>query len=198
MTPRERMRQALFFGKPDKIPFTPGGPRESTLATWHQQGLPKEKSYMAALYEILGFHPERTKPATHPGVSFQMIPTFEEKVLEHKDGHYVVQDWMGAITEISDKFDYTYIRSAKDFVTRKWHKFPVENRKDWEDMKWRFNPRDPKRFPADFEKRCEQMRDRDYFIGIREAQCEGQVGVRVGVNGRDGVACLGHCFGQHG
>ena len=55
-----------------------------------------------------------------------MIPTFEEKVLEHKDGHYIVQDWMGAITEISDEFDYTYIRSAKDFVTRKWHRFPVQ------------------------------------------------------------------------
>jgi hypothetical protein len=59
-------------------------------------------------------------------VSFQMIPTFAEKVLEHKDGHYIVQDWMGAITEISDEFDYTYIRIARDFVTRKWHKFPVE------------------------------------------------------------------------
>ena len=166
MTPRERMREALLFGKPDKVPFTPGGPRESTLAEWHRQGLPKDKSYMGAVYEILGIQPERTKPGVSPGASFQMIPQFEEKVLEHKDGHYVVQDWMGAITEISDNFDYTYIRSAKDFVTRKWHKFPVENRKDWENMKWRFNPRDPQRFPADFQKRCEQMRDRDYFIGI--------------------------------
>ncbi|OQA30800.1 MAG: Adenylate cyclase 1 [Betaproteobacteria bacterium ADurb.Bin341] len=49
-----------------------------------------------------------------------MIPTFEEKVLEHKNGHYIVQDWMGAVTEISDKYDYTYIRNAIDFVTRRW------------------------------------------------------------------------------
>ena len=39
---------------------------------------------------------------------------------------------MGAITEISDEFDYTYIRAAKDFVTRKWHRFPVQSRQDWE------------------------------------------------------------------
>jgi uroporphyrinogen-III decarboxylase len=45
-----------------------------------------------------------------------MNPTFEEKVLEHKDGHYIVQDWMGNITEISDEYDFTYIRSAKDVV----------------------------------------------------------------------------------
>ena len=56
----------------------------------------------------------------------KMIPIFEEKVLEHRDGHYIVQDWMGAITEISDQFDYTYIRSAKDFVTRHWHSLPGE------------------------------------------------------------------------
>jgi len=30
-----------------------------------------------------------------------MIPTFAEKVLEHKDGHYFVQDWMGTVSEIS-------------------------------------------------------------------------------------------------
>ncbi len=53
-----------------------------------------------------------------------MNPMFEEKVLEHRDGHYVVQDWMGNVVEISDTFDVTYIRNAVDFVTRKWHRFP--------------------------------------------------------------------------
>lgn len=166
MTPRQRYLETLLFGKPDKIPFTPGGPRESTLAAWHHQGLPKDKNYMTALYEILGIEPERTKPVIQLGVSFQMIPKFEEKILDHKNGHYIVQDWMGAITEISDKYDYTYIRSAKDFVTRKWHKFPVENRKDWERMKWRYDPKSPGRFPPDFEQRCQQVQDRDYFLTL--------------------------------
>ena len=81
----------------------------------------------------------------------KMIPIFEEKVLEHRDGHYIVQDWMGAITEISDQFDYTYIRSAKDFVTRHWHSFPVKNRADWEEkIKWRYDPADPLRFTPEF------------------------------------------------
>ena len=34
MTPRERYVQALLFGRPDKVPFCPGLPRESTLAAW--------------------------------------------------------------------------------------------------------------------------------------------------------------------
>jgi uroporphyrinogen-III decarboxylase len=100
------------------------------------------------------------------GVSFKMIPTFEEKVLEHRDGHYIVQDWMGAITEISDRYDYTYIRSAKDFVTRKWHRFPVQNRADWENMKWRFDPEHAERFPPDFEKRTLILRDRERVLQL--------------------------------
>ena len=166
MNPRERYRETILFGKPDKIPFTPGGPRESTLKAWHEQGLSPDRSYMDVVYETLGIQPEQTRPFVYLGVSFQMIPTFEEKVLEHRDGHYVVQDWMGAITEISDTYDYTYIRSAKDFVTRKWHKFPVQSRADWENMKWRFDPRSPGRFPEDFEERCRKLRDRDYLTTI--------------------------------
>lgn len=162
MTPRERFRAALLFGKPDKVPFAPGGPRESTLAAWRQQGLPEGRGYMEALHQILGMTPERTMPQVSPGVSFQMIPTFEEKILEHRDGHYIVQDWMGAITEISDRYDYTYIRAAKDFVTRKWHRFPVQNRADWERMKQRYDPRARGRFPDDFKERCQRLQDRDY------------------------------------
>lgn len=176
MTPRERFLETLLFGKPDRIPFSPGGPRESTLAAWRQQGLPEDRNYMDAIHALVdakrtekGLPPgeyHARKPGVDLGVSFQMIPTFEEEVLEHKDGHYIVRDWMGAITEISDRYDYTYIRSARDFVTRKWHRFPVQNWEDWETMKWRFNPKDPKRFPADFEERCPKLRDRDYPLVV--------------------------------
>ena len=176
MTHRERFVETLLFGSPDKIPFQPGGPRESTRKTWHEQGLPADRDYMDAIHDLVdekraekGLPPadwRPHKPVTGPGVSFRMIPTFEEKVLEHKDGHYIVQDWMGAITEISDEFDYTYIRNAIDFVTRKWHKFPVENRDDWENMKWRFDPNNEERLPPDFDDRCATLRERDYPLVI--------------------------------
>ncbi len=176
MTPRDRFLETLLFGAPDRLPFAPGGPRESTLAAWRQQGLPEDRNPIEEVLDRIdarraekGLPPGDYRPklpVTDLGVSFQMIPTFEEKVLEHKDGHYIVQDWMGAITEISDRFDYTYIRSARDFVTRKWHRFPVQTWDDWEAMKWRFNPRDPKRFPADFDARCARLRKRDYPLVV--------------------------------
>ncbi|OPZ83929.1 MAG: Uroporphyrinogen decarboxylase (URO-D) [bacterium ADurb.Bin429] len=159
MTFRERYLETLLFGAPDRIPFMPGGPRESTLRAWRAQGLPADANWYDVLLKEIGL-PKMEGGLEWAGVSFQMIPIFEEKVLEHKDGHYIVRDWMGAITEISDEFDYTYIRAAKDFVTRKWHKFPVETREDWEAMKERFNPDTPERIPADSAERAAAARAR--------------------------------------
>lgn len=168
MTPRERYLETLLFGTPDKIPFEPGEPREKTLKRWHEEGLPARAFWFDALCEQIGI--PRTRPrmdAVQPEVNFRMIPTFEEKVLEHKDGHYIVQDWMGNITEISDEYDYTYIRNPKDFVTRKWHKFPVETRADFEAMKKRYDPNDPARYPEDFANRVRLMKERDYIVSLQ-------------------------------
>ncbi|HHV96120.1 MAG TPA: hypothetical protein GXX37_06555 [Clostridiaceae bacterium] len=166
MSERKRYIETILFGNPDRIPLQPGHPRESTLAAWYKQGLPENMNYYDALLDILGIpNPPAPKKESFP-VDFKMIPQFEEKIIEHKDGHYIVQDWMGAITEISDKYDYTYLRTAKDFVTRKWHKFPVETREDWEEMKKRYNPDEPKRLPENLDELCKKLENRDYVITI--------------------------------
>lgn len=161
MNARERFVQTLAFGHPDRIPFVPGWPRESTLAAWRQQGLPPEVNFLDHLVETLGFDSAPEAGQIGLGVDFRMIPHFDEKVLEHRDGHYVVQDWKGNICEISDTFDVTYLRQAKDFVTRRWIRCPVENRDDWEQMKARYLLDAPGRFPPDFEQRCQAAKDRD-------------------------------------
>jgi len=167
MNDRERLRETLRFGHPDKVPLEPGGPRESTLEVWHQQGLSEGAEWKTALWDILHIPAEPARHYCDLGVTFKMIPTFEERVLEHRDGHLVVQDWMGAVVEISDKYDYTYLREAKDFVTRKWHSFPVQTRTDWEEkLVWRYDPHHPERFPADFEERCRRLRDRETILRL--------------------------------
>ena len=166
MTPRQRYLQTLTFGHPDRVPFDPGWPRESTLAAWRQQGLPADADWHAFMLESLRLPPDPPHPDASVGVSFRMIPQFEERVLEHRDGHYLVQDWMGAVVEISDRYDYTYLREAKDFVTRKWHKFPVESRADWECMKERYQPNHPARFAPDFDQRCAAFREREFVVGV--------------------------------
>ncbi|MBI5726092.1 MAG: hypothetical protein HZA50_19185 [Planctomycetes bacterium] len=166
MNARERWIKTMTFANPDRIPFEPGGPRESTLARWHKEGLPEGKHYYAHLLETLGIEPQPAGKPVGLGVDFRMIPQFEEKVIEHRDGHYICQDWKGNICEISDQFDLTYLREAKDFVTRRWLRCPVENRNDWLAMKTRYDPDAPGRFPADFVRRCRQAADRDWLLSI--------------------------------
>jgi uroporphyrinogen decarboxylase len=166
VNPRERYIETLTFGTPDRIPFHPGGPRESTVAAWREQGLPEGANWHGHLMELLGIEPERTKPRVGLGVDFRMIPQFEEKVLEHRGGHYIVQDWKGNVCEISDRFDVSYLRHAKDFCTRRWIRCPVETRDDWESMKARYDINAPGRFPDDFDERCATALDRDYVLGI--------------------------------
>ena len=42
MNQRERWLETLLFGKPDRVPLSPGGRRKSTRARWHSEGLPVE------------------------------------------------------------------------------------------------------------------------------------------------------------
>ncbi|MBI3970244.1 MAG: hypothetical protein HY332_03045 [Chloroflexi bacterium] len=166
MNPRQRYVATLTFGAPDKIPLQPGGPRESTLATWRTQGLPAGANWRDHLLETLGIASEPAQPALSHDVDFRMIPQFEEKVLEHKDGHYVVQDWKGNVCEISDRYDVTYLRHAKDFVTRRWLKCPVETRDGWELMNPRYAVDAPGRFPPDFAQRAARLAVRNYPLVV--------------------------------
>ncbi len=167
MNPRERYIETLTFGTPDRIPFDPGHGRESTRKRWHAEGLPEGRNQVDYAMEILGIERDKPRrPRVDLGVDFRLRPTFEEKVLEHRDRHYVVQDWKGNVCEISDEFDVTYLRNATDFVTRRWIKCPVENRDDWEQIKSRYDINAPGRFPDDFEQRCAQATDRDWPLTI--------------------------------
>jgi len=168
MNARERFTATMTFKKPDRIPFTPGGGRESTLKAWHSQGLPEDVSdYHAYIRQLIGMAPEEIGDEPRPNLfaDTRMIPTFEEKVIERRERSLVVQDWKGNICEISDEFDVTYLRNAIDFVTRKWIKCPVESREDWRDMKRRYDADDPARFPEDFADNARKAAGRTY-VGV--------------------------------
>ena len=176
MTSAERFVAALTFGNPDKVPLLPGGPRESTRARWVREGMPAEagENMGTALHHVicneLGI--DMAEPINDTGffVDFRMKPLFEEKVLEHKNGHYVISDWMGNVVEISDQFDYTYIREAKDFVTRRWISFPVTDRESWLRMRERYDPMAPGRVPDDLPAVAKKMRS---FTGVTQINISG-------------------------
>lgn len=166
MDDRRRYLETLLFGTPDRIPFSPGGPRESTLAAWHEQGLPQGANWLAYVRERIGLDPLPTDPRPSAWIRHTMIPEFEEKVLEEHPDSLVVQDWKGNVCEISKRFDVSYLRYARDFVTRRWIRCPVENRGDWEAMKERYDPSSPGRLPDDLEELGSRLADRTYPVTV--------------------------------
>lgn len=68
LTERERFRRTLLFDRPDRVPLSPGGPRESTLAAWHRQGLPQGVDWYDYLLQTLGI-PHRPHSPTRTWAS---------------------------------------------------------------------------------------------------------------------------------
>lgn len=169
MNDRERNLSTLLFGKPDRIPLRPGGGRESTIAAWLTQGLPeceKKNTAECAYRQAGGKLPWPPAPSSTFPLKHRMIPEFEEKILEEKETSRIVQDWKGNICEIDKKYTPRYLNSASDFCTRRWIKCPVESRKDWEEMKERYNAGDKRRLPAAAAEIGRRMEARDWYAEI--------------------------------
>ncbi len=167
MSPRTRWLETVLYGQPDKIPFQPGGGRESTIRRWRQEGVPENVvNFEEYAYRQAGG--KEPWPETKEGFSVneRMIPQFEEKVLEERERTIVVQDWKGNICEISNEYKVEYLRNPIDFVTRRWISCPVETREDWEKMKKRYNPQDPSRLPGDAEARAQRLLRREHAVGF--------------------------------
>ncbi|MCX6358859.1 MAG: hypothetical protein NT029_03550 [Armatimonadetes bacterium] len=166
MTERERWLETMLFGKPDRVPWSPGGPRESTLRAWRTQGLAEGEDWYARLRGEVGLPPLVQSPRPAVWIKHTMEPIFPEVVLEERGDSRVVQDWKGNVCEISNAFDVSYLRSARDFVTRRWIRCPVEGCADWEAMKPRYDPQDPSRVPADLAQNVDALRTRDHVVGL--------------------------------
>ncbi len=169
MNARQRTLETYLFGNPDRIPLDPGWGRKSTREAWRTQGVPetvKDSELIEYAYRQAGGKLDWPKRGMGFNVNEKMIPQFEEKVIERKENSQIVQDWKGNICEIGNEFTVEYLRTAIDFVTRRWLKCPVENRADWEEMKKRYNPDDMSRYPENPTKLRKDLADRDYFLQL--------------------------------
>jgi len=165
MSGRQRYLETIRFGAPDRVPLSPGGGRQSTRARWHDEGLPRDVTNIPEhAYRVVGGKEQWPCGGRGFRVRHRMIPEFEEKVIERRGQTQIVQDWKGNICEISSAYTTEYLRNAIDFVTRRWVKCPVESRADWADMKRRYDPDDPARFPDDPAALGQSLAERDWVV----------------------------------
>lgn len=129
--------------------------------------MPYDEDWFSYLCELLGIQVEKPQaPIVDVSISFEPHPPFEERIIERRGNHLIVQDFKGATVEIEDKYDFSYLRYAKDFVTRKWHKFPVETKQDWEQMKKRFDPNSPERIDQELREKAKLVKERDWVLTL--------------------------------
>jgi len=144
MNARERFLETALFGKPDKVPLAIGGVRPATRRSWIRQGLPKNQH----VSEYLNF-----KACTLRSVN---ITSYPWEGFEWKLDLGVTQ--MGFQSDWKDGWS--------GFATRVFIEFPVKNRKDFLEMKKRYNPKDPERYPKNWSKIAKANRKRDYPLSV--------------------------------
>lgn len=165
MNQRQRVLETLLFGTPDRIPLEPGHGRKSTVETWMRQGFKGGNQTLEA-YKAAGGKLELPPGGDAFNIDFLMRPQFEEKVIERKADSQIVQDWKGNVCEIGLEFNPEYLRTAIDFVTRRWIKCPVGSRADWEDMKRRYDANDMARFPQNPAERGAKLKGRGHYVAL--------------------------------
>ncbi|MHB0939419.1 MAG: uroporphyrinogen decarboxylase family protein [Armatimonadota bacterium] len=157
MNQRERFLNSFNFGNPDRVFYQTGGPRKSTMQAWYAQGLPRlseSEDYASPpeLQQIIG-----NDYLCYSPVNANLYPAFEEKVIEENEHGRVWRDAMG-ITMFSDN------RGEKGFLTRSYLSHPVTDWESWAEMRARFNPDTPERFPANWAALVPEYAARDYPI----------------------------------
>lgn len=174
MDSRERFRRTMHFQKVDHPPFCEFlGFWEEAVNRWYLEGLPtwvtvswsgpseylgtgvsgsRSVSGVSALTDYLGLEKRE-----RPSIDFGPIPRFPRKTLEETERSYVEVDEAG-IRRMVMKTGST----IPGFLEH-----PVKTREDFENIKKRFNPRDPRRYPKVWsEELIEQYKGVSVPVGI--------------------------------
>jgi len=162
MTPRERYKAVIHFRKPDVLPWCESFYDEAILK-WFRQGLPADEltiiewemsrggTLLVNWPTVRGFNPytyfgcQSFSGCVVP-VDVGPIPRFKLRVLRENDRYTELLTESGAVAKRFRKAEYTWY-SMPMFI-----EFPVRDRESWEEYKKRLNPKDPRRYPKDWEK----------------------------------------------
>jgi uroporphyrinogen decarboxylase len=142
MTPHQRFLAHLRCQPLDRPPLLESGLWAATVERWMaESGLSRE--------EVLAWQRECDAHAD-AFVDFSMQPPFEERVLAEDEQTVTRTDRMG---QVYREFKDNPERSMPEFLD-----FPVKTRRDWEQVKRRFDPTLPERYPADWAERLTRWR----------------------------------------
>lgn len=141
MRPNERFLACMHFEAVDHVPLWEWEPWPSTLRRWQREALGQGNpapQYAECENKVMC------------GVDLWMLPRYKEQVLA-EDELYVTKRTDRGVVQRTPK--------SPDVMTMPEHvEYPVKTRADWEALKKRFDPADPRRVPSNWPERCERWR----------------------------------------
>ena len=158
MTPRERFRATMRFETPDRLPWYEW-PYDEVVYSWIKEGLPIDeiRSYRQTP-EVQGALTYSTERATLDVSRYFGFESFSPEDLTVIIDQSPIPRFYCKILEEADRF--TLLRSV-DGTTKKifkgetfsmpmWVDWPVKTMQDWEELKKRLDPKDPRRYPKEW------------------------------------------------
>ncbi|NUQ01871.1 MAG: hypothetical protein HUU35_18660 [Armatimonadetes bacterium] len=154
MTPLERFDAMMEYQPLDRLPNWELGAWPQARQRWADEGLAAERregDWFSGL-PALGMDPKIFAP-----IDFHLRPPFAREVLEEDERHEVVRNHKGVVTRALKTGAVGGGRACMDQYLR----FPVENLADFEQLRQRFDPHTPGRYPDNWDALVAAWRQRD-------------------------------------
>lgn len=152
MNVRERLLGTLNYEPVDRVPDFEFGYWKECFDVWRPYGFPEGIDSHWDAERYFGFEYYMDFP-----IKTGLHPLFEEKVLEIKGDHRIVQAADGVISETS----------ISGVSIPKYLKFAIETRADWEKFRdEHLNPDAPGRIPENLDEVVAQFKNRDFPLRV--------------------------------
>jgi len=155
MTMRERFVGCLSFEPIDRVPNHELGIWGQTHDRWLTEGMPQSAIREGWFDGVEYFGLDRRE---FINIGLGMIPGFEAEVLQETDRYVIARNYEGIVTKALKQGTVHGTRASMDQYLR----FPVETREDFTQLKKRYEPSNPLRYPTYWDSRCVSWQGRDH------------------------------------
>jgi len=155
MTDRERFLAILEFRSVDRVPNYELGVWGQTIDRWYAEGLPPDACYWNWFEGEPYFH---LAPRAFAQIDVAMVPRFEPEVLEESERYIVRRGEDGVVSRALKQGTARGTRASMD----QYIGHPVTDRASWKEMRKRYDPASPVRYPLWWDGLKRQWERRSY------------------------------------
>lgn len=147
---RDSLQATLHFERPERICQFEWGYWPETVARWKREGMSGDNPWDDLPITFYHRVPVKTR----------YVPPFEERIISETPTSRVVLDGWGIVKEV--------LRDAT--ALPRYISHPVANLRDFEALKERLDPADPRRFPDDWADHARRLGDRDSILVLGDCE----------------------------